>query len=122
MSNQSRTPLEDAEIRGKRECAKLLKDYFPSRDDKLKIQLECKNFIDKLLEFKGRFNQGNVDIFYTALKEEVDADFKKLNVNGQLSTGRVGLLHRKNQSYIHQFIVMTSVEIKIFSRIIENHY
>ncbi len=80
-NSSGHTPLEDAEIRGKRECVNLLRNYFPVKEDLLSLQLETKLYIDKLLNH-NRFNQGEIDVAASAIKERLaDSNFTSLSAS-----------------------------------------
>ena len=79
-NSEGRTPLEEAEIRGKRECMNLLRNYFPIKEDLLNVQLETKLYIDKLLNH-NRFNRGDVDIQAGIIKDALmNSNFASLTV------------------------------------------
>jgi hypothetical protein len=69
------TPLDFAKEINSQDIVKLLTEYFPSEEEKLNNQLECKRQVDSQFKDKGypRFKQDLIDLKYHSLSLSLDA-------------------------------------------------
>jgi hypothetical protein len=74
-SHPTKTPLDIAKKFNHQEIIELLTEYYPTEEEKLTYQLECKRRVDSKFKDRGhpRFKQVEIDLKYDSLSRCLDA-------------------------------------------------